>query len=97
MPRTRCYVPPVALALGYLGLNDMEKVFGWLEEALAIHDVHLIYLPWDSKWETLMGEKRFRNLLKRSGLGAARAPAGLCYRGLRRTGRRRSAGRTEST
>ena len=67
------YVPPVALALGYLGLNDMEKVFVWLDEALPVHDVHLIYVPWDSKWETLMGEKRFRDLLKRSGLGAARA------------------------
>ena len=64
------YVPPVALALGYLGLNDTERVFAWLEKALAVHDVHLIYVPWDSKWETLMGEKRLRDLLKRSGLGA---------------------------
>ena len=48
------YVPPVALAVGYLGLNDMEKVFVWLEKALAVHDVHLIYVPWDSKWGKML-------------------------------------------
>jgi tetratricopeptide (TPR) repeat protein len=68
------YVPPVAIALGYLGLNDEEQVLKWLEQSLAIRDVHLIYVPWDGKWEKLRGEKRFRDFLRRSGLGAARAP-----------------------
>jgi tetratricopeptide (TPR) repeat protein len=67
------YVPPVAVALGYLGLNDRERVFEWLEQALAVRDVHLIYVPWDRKWESLRKEKRFRDLLRRSGLGAPRA------------------------
>ena len=58
------YVPPVALALGFLGLDDMEKVFVWLDEAVAAHDVHLIYVPGDSKWETVVGEKRFRDFLQ---------------------------------
>ena len=67
------YVPPVAVALGYLGVNDEEQVFAWLERALAVRDVHLIYVPWDGKWEKLRGEPRFRDLLRRSGLGAERA------------------------
>jgi tetratricopeptide (TPR) repeat protein len=66
------YVPPVAVALGHLGLNDKEQVFEWLEQALAVRDVHLIYVPWDARWETVRGEKRFRDLLRRSGLGTSR-------------------------
>jgi tetratricopeptide (TPR) repeat protein len=63
------YVPPVAVALVHLGLSDKEQVFEWIEQALAVRDVHLIYVPWDAKWGTLRGEKRFRDLLRRSGLG----------------------------
>jgi TolB-like protein/Flp pilus assembly protein TadD len=66
------YVPPVAVAMGHLGLNDKAQVFEWLEQALAVRDVHLIYVPWDAKWEALRGEKRFRDFLRRSGLGAER-------------------------
>jgi tetratricopeptide (TPR) repeat protein len=66
------YVPPVAVAMGHLGLNDKAQVFKWLEQALAVRDVHLIYVPWDAKWEALRGEKRFRDFLRRSGLGAER-------------------------
>ena len=54
------YVPPVALALDISVLNDKEQVFAWLEQALAVRDVHLIYVPWDAKWETLRESKRFR-------------------------------------
>jgi TolB-like protein/Flp pilus assembly protein TadD len=64
------FVPPVAVALGHLGLGDTEKVFERLEQALAVRDVHLIYVPWDVKWQALRGEKRFRDLLRRAGLGA---------------------------
>jgi TolB-like protein/Flp pilus assembly protein TadD len=64
------YVPPVSVALGHLGLNNREQVFEWLEQALGVRDVHLIYVPWDAKWEPLNGENRFRDLLKRAGLGA---------------------------
>ena len=66
-------MPPVAIALGYLALNDKEQVFAWLEQALAVRDVHLIDVPWDAKWETLRNDRRFRDLLTRSGLHADRA------------------------
>ncbi len=32
----------------------------------AVRDVHLIYVPWDGKWERLRGQKRYRDLLRRS-------------------------------
>jgi tetratricopeptide (TPR) repeat protein len=70
------YVPPVALALVYLGLNDVEPVFEWLEQAVAVRDVHLIYVPWDAKWDSLRDEKRFQDLLRNAGLGdEVRRPA----------------------
>lgn len=66
------YVPPVTIALGYLGLNEKEQVLAWVERAVSVRDVQLIYLPWDSKWDTLRDEKRFRDLLRRSGLSTER-------------------------
>jgi tetratricopeptide (TPR) repeat protein len=59
------YVPPYARALVYVGLNDDERVFKWLDEALAVRDVHLIYLPVDPKWDRLRQEPRFIDPLKR--------------------------------
>ena len=61
------YVPPVSLALAYAGLNDDPRVFEWLERALALRDVHLIYLPWDPKWDRFRQDERFCDLLKRCG------------------------------
>ena len=37
------------VALGYLGLNNKEQVFAWLERALTVRDVHLIDVPWDTR------------------------------------------------
>src|SRR5262249_40328370 len=58
LSRTR-YVPPYAIALVYSGLNDDDTAFQWLEHALAERDVHLIYLPFDPKWDRLREDCRF--------------------------------------
>ena len=62
------YVPPCAIALVYAGLNDDERVFEWLESALAVRDVHLIYLLVDPKWDRFREDVRFRDVLRRCGL-----------------------------
>jgi len=61
------YVPPVAVALVYAGLGDREAVMVWLAKAYDEHDVHLIYLPVDAKWDPYRADPRFQALLTRCG------------------------------
>jgi TolB-like protein/Tfp pilus assembly protein PilF len=62
------YVPPYAFALIYAALNQDARVFEWLNKALAVRDVHLIYLPIDPKWDSLRRDERFQDILRRCGL-----------------------------
>jgi TolB-like protein len=69
LSRTR-YVPPCALALIYAGLEEDEKVLEWMEQAVAVRDVHLIYVSLDPKWDRFRQDDRFLDLLRRCGLAA---------------------------
>ena len=53
--------------LVHAGLGEPDAVFAWLERALAKHDVHLVFLPVDSKWDPYRDDPRFQTLLKRCG------------------------------
>jgi TolB-like protein len=64
------YVPPYALALVHVGLNEEEKAIEWLEKAVNVRDVHLIYVPLDPKWDALRGHERFQQVLQRCGFPA---------------------------
>lgn len=66
LSRTR-YVPPCAPALIYAGLEEDQKVFDALEHAYASHDVHLVFLPVDPKWDRFRAQPRFEVLLQRCG------------------------------
>jgi TolB-like protein/DNA-binding winged helix-turn-helix (wHTH) protein/Flp pilus assembly protein TadD len=68
--RTR-YVPPFAMALVHAGLGDHDAVFEWLDRALDVRDVHLIYLPVDPKWDPYRSDPRFKALLTRCGFTGA--------------------------
>jgi TolB-like protein/Tfp pilus assembly protein PilF len=69
---TSHYVPPYAMALVHLGLDDREQVFAWLDRAYDARDVHLIYLPVDPKWDSYRADPRFVALLARCGFPASR-------------------------
>ena len=65
------YVPPYAMALVYLGFDEKDEVFAWLDKAYQARDVHLIYLTADPKWDPYRTDRRFADLLARCGFTAS--------------------------
>ena len=62
-------MPPAAMALVHAGLGETTELFEWLDQASAAHDVRLIYLPVDPKWDPYRNDPRFVALLDRCGFG----------------------------
>ena len=63
--RSARFVPPYAQALIYIGLGDTGSALDALDRASAEHDVHLVFLTVDPKWDTLRSEARFKTVLQR--------------------------------
>jgi DNA-binding winged helix-turn-helix (wHTH) protein/tetratricopeptide (TPR) repeat protein len=61
------YVPPYCIAMMHLGLGQLEEAMQWLERSYEGHDVHVIFLPVDAKWDPLRSDPRFVGLLERCG------------------------------
>jgi TolB-like protein/Flp pilus assembly protein TadD len=59
------YVPPYALALLHAGLDDREAALECLERAYDLHDVHLVLLVIDPKWDPFREEPRFLTVIER--------------------------------
>ena len=62
------YVPPYNFALLYQGLGNSDEVLQWLEKAYEQRDVHMVFLPVDSKWDALRNNPHFIDLTKRLNL-----------------------------
>jgi hypothetical protein len=61
------YVPPYAMALVHAGLGDHEGALHWLDRAYDAHDVHLVLLVVDPKWEAFRSDARFLAIIDRCG------------------------------
>jgi hypothetical protein len=68
------YVPPYAMALVHAGLTQVDAAFERLERAYEAHDVHLMFLPVDPKWDSFRTDARFRSLLSRCDFQRTRTP-----------------------
>ena len=64
------YVPPYAAALVHVGLGEDMAALDCLERAIEAHDVHLVFLTVDMKWDPLRSDARFRRVLERCGFEA---------------------------
>jgi len=61
------YVPPSFIAMVYTAVGEQQLALQWLQRAFEVHDVHLVRLPADPKWDPLRDHPQFRDLLERCG------------------------------
>jgi TolB-like protein/Tfp pilus assembly protein PilF len=64
------YVSPYWIALIYLGLNDKDKTFEYLQRAFDERNAWLVYLNVNPVFDSLRSDVRFDDLLKRVGLSS---------------------------
>src|SRR6266498_336924 len=61
----RQYVPPYDIALVYVGLDQRDKAFDWLEKAYNDHSTEMIYFKVDPLLSALRTDPRYQDLLRR--------------------------------
>jgi tetratricopeptide (TPR) repeat protein len=59
------YVPPYATALVHAGLGQQDQALDWLDRAYDVHDVHLVLISVDPKWDAFRSDGRFLALIER--------------------------------
>jgi len=64
----RGYVSPVLIACVYQGLGRTDEALIWLEQAITERDGWLVFMNSFPRFESLRGEPRFENILRRVGL-----------------------------
>jgi serine/threonine-protein kinase len=62
------YVPPYNIALIYMGLEDKDLTFQYLEEAMSKKDSWLAQLPTDPIWDPIRVDERYKDILRRMNL-----------------------------
>jgi TolB-like protein/Flp pilus assembly protein TadD len=59
------YISPYAFAIVHAGLGEDALAMEWLEKSFALHDVWLVWLKRDPRFESLHADARFQSLLAR--------------------------------
>ena len=62
------YVAPYDVALIYIGLGDKDQAMEWLEKAYEDHSASLTWVKVDPRFDSLRGDPRYRDLLRRMNL-----------------------------
>jgi eukaryotic-like serine/threonine-protein kinase len=62
------FVPPSALAIAYVGLNEGERAIDLLQQALDARDPLLQYMVVESHFDALRGDPRFQEIRLKMGL-----------------------------
>lgn len=66
--RREAYVAPAPFLHAYVGLDDHDQAFVWLERAFEEHANIIRYLRTHPAFDPLRHDQRFTNLLRRAGL-----------------------------
>jgi predicted Zn-dependent protease len=66
------YIPAAAFVNAYLGLDDHEQAFAWLERAYQEHSYILQLVKLHPYFDPLRGDPRFADLVHRVGLDQPR-------------------------
>ena len=59
------FVSPVKIALVYVGLQEHDTAFEWLEKAFQSRDARCVYLKMDPRFDPLRNDPRSQSLLRR--------------------------------
>ena len=62
------HVPANVIANAYIGLDDRERAFQWLEKAFQDRSLRPDFMRVDPVYDDLRADPRFRDLLRRAGL-----------------------------
>ena len=62
------YVPAGAFVTAYVGLGNNDETFAWFERAFKEQSNILIYLKVFPPYDSLRGDPRFQDLMRRVGL-----------------------------
>ncbi len=76
---SRQYVSPLSIALVYVGLDQKDEAFQWLDKAYAERSVRLINIAVHPRFASLHSDPRFAALVRQIGLPFA-AEAGSAKR-----------------
>jgi hypothetical protein len=66
------YVPAAAFVNAYLGLDEYDQAFAWLDQAYKEHSNLLMWLKVDPYFDPIRSDPRFVDLFHRVGLDQAR-------------------------
>jgi serine/threonine protein kinase/tetratricopeptide (TPR) repeat protein len=61
------YVSPYNIAMIYHGLGQREETLAWLERGYREREPRMVFLESEPKWNSLRGDPRFPDLLRRIG------------------------------
>jgi TolB-like protein/class 3 adenylate cyclase/Tfp pilus assembly protein PilF len=67
-PEIRQFVSPFHMAVVYLGLDNKEQVFTWLDKACEEHSSYLVYLKVEPLADKLRSDPRFIAIMEKVGL-----------------------------
>ncbi len=62
------FVSQTSIAMGYVGLGDLDKAFEWLDKALESHDEQIVWIYKHPMFSGLRADPRYKEMLKKVNL-----------------------------